>query len=251
MAGPYELRNYALKFPQFADRIEREHAAETALVREYFQQREGQFFVDVGANDPRWLSQSWHLEQGGWQGLLVEPIPALCERLRAERPGSTVVEAACSSSDTEEEAEFFVASDSDKSTLQPEFLDQGTSLRETIRVRLASLNTLISESSIPRVDFVSIDVEGVQLDVLRGFDLSSHRPKLVLIEDHLIDLKTHRFLSASGYRLAKRTGLNSWYVPVGEPFELTTPSERFALWRKVWLRTPARKLKHALRRNAA
>lgn len=250
MAVSYELTAYANQhFADVSDRIDREHAAETALVREFFQNRPAEYFVDVGANDPQWLSQSWHLEQNGWRGLLVEPVPELCERLRVERPASTVIQAACCADEETGDAEFFVADDLDKSTLHPDLLDFNTSLQRTIKVRLGTLNELLDEAALPRVDFVSIDVEGLQLDVLRGFDLAAHRPQLILIEDHLTDLKTHRYLVAGGYRLVKRTGLNSWYVPASEAFELTTPSERFGLWRKVWLRTPARKLKFALRRR--
>ncbi|MDA1018227.1 MAG: FkbM family methyltransferase [Planctomycetota bacterium] len=252
MATPFELTTYANRhFSNISDRIDREHAAETALVREFFRIRPAEYFVDVGANDPQWLSQSWHLEQHGWRGLLVEPVPELCVRLRKERPASTVIQAACCADEGAGEAEFFVAHDLDKSTLQPDLIDFNTTLHRTIRVRLGTLNELLREADLPRVDFVSIDVEGLQLDVLRGFDLAAHRPRLVLIEDHLTDLKTHRSLVSGGYRLVKRTGLNSWYIPANETFELTTRSERFDLWKKVWLRTPARKLKFALRRRRA
>jgi hypothetical protein len=44
---------------------------ETALVRDFFGERPPGFFVDVGANDPKKDSQSWHLEQVGWTGILV------------------------------------------------------------------------------------------------------------------------------------------------------------------------------------
>ena len=45
---------------------------EKVLVREFFGDTKG-FFVEVGANDPRQGSQSWHLEQAGWRGVLIEP----------------------------------------------------------------------------------------------------------------------------------------------------------------------------------
>ena len=74
----------------------------------------------------------------------------------------------------------------------------------TVRNRL---DEIIERARCSGIDFVSIDVEGAEFDVLRGFDLGRHRPSLVLLEDHLFDVKSHRLLCASGYRLVKRTGL--------------------------------------------
>ncbi len=55
--------------------------AETRLKEDYFAGQTG-FFVDVGANDPKDISQSWHLEQMGWNGILIEPQPDLARKLR-------------------------------------------------------------------------------------------------------------------------------------------------------------------------
>jgi len=57
---------------------------EMRLVAAFFGDIKG-FFVEVGANDPRERSQTWHLEQAGWTGLLIEPQPDLAAKLRAMR----------------------------------------------------------------------------------------------------------------------------------------------------------------------
>ena len=54
------------------------------LVAAFFGDIKG-FFVEVGANDPRERSQTWHLEQAGWTGILIEPQPDLARELRAKR----------------------------------------------------------------------------------------------------------------------------------------------------------------------
>src|SRR5215470_16188654 len=70
--------------------------AETALKLVYLCQDGPGYFVEVGANQPQALSQTWDLEQRGWTGVLVEPQPALAAALRSERR-ATVFAAACSS----------------------------------------------------------------------------------------------------------------------------------------------------------
>ena len=72
----------------------REELAEQFLIRQYLGEQGG-YFVEVGANEPCSLSQTWHLAQLGWVGMLIEPIPVLCDELRKQRPESVVLEAAC------------------------------------------------------------------------------------------------------------------------------------------------------------
>src|SRR6187549_2157621 len=71
---------------------------EVPLVREFFADTPRGFFVEVGANDPKKDSQSWHLEEAGWRGILVEPLPELASELRRLRKAK-VFEVACSSPD--------------------------------------------------------------------------------------------------------------------------------------------------------
>jgi len=250
---PYTLRTYAeTHFAEIADRKQRETAAERRLVRLFFDDKPEGTFVEVGANDPVAFSQTHHLEAHGWSGLLIEPIPELCEALRAQRPNSTVVQAACGRPADRGEAEFAVATDHQQSALKRDQLDFQTDTQRTITVRVVTLDDILDEHPTPNggpYDFVSIDVEGMQLDVLEGFDLARHRPRLLLIEDHLTDLRTHRHIKAKGYRLAKRTGLNNWYIPRDEPFALASAGERFALWRKLYLRTWFRGLRFRLLRR--
>ncbi len=66
-----------------------------------------------------------------------------------------------------------------------------------------------------RFDFLSIDVEGHEIEVLRGFDFARWQPRLILLEDHVADLSKHRYLVASGYRIIRRYENNGWYVPRG------------------------------------
>src|SRR5258708_5009147 len=69
---------------------------EQQLVRDFFGGARTGFFVEVGANDPHERSQTYHLEQAGWTGVLIEPQPELAAKLREMRT-ATVFAVACSS----------------------------------------------------------------------------------------------------------------------------------------------------------
>ena len=142
--------------------------------------------------------------------------------------------------------EFYEAQTSGHSGLQRNVIEAKDQYVSVHRVPMLSLNEVLAQAGNPAVDFVSIDVEGMELDVLRGFDLARHAPGLLLIEDHLFDWKTHLHMRRSGYQLVKRTGFNNWYVPDGRSFSFTSGFERVRLWRKLWAGTPLRAAKHRL-----
>jgi FkbM family methyltransferase len=219
------------------------HPAEDELVWQFFHRRTTGFFIDVGANEPTAGSQTWLLEKNGWNGILIEPLPHLAERLRGERSRSRVYQVACGSPGHPKTAEFHEAAAHDHSGLAKYAVDASDKYVQVHRVQMLTLDEVIELAKCPTIDFVSIDVEGAEFDVLRGFDLSRHKPSLVLLEDHLFNVNSHRLLRASGYRLVRRTGLNSWYIPRHTPFRVTLV-DRLKLFRKVWLGTPLRAWKH-------
>src|SRR5579862_1905585 len=69
---------------------------ENDLKEEFFCRADNGYFVEVGANDPENLSQTLHLERLGWNGVLIEPQPALARKLKEQRRAA-VFDCACSS----------------------------------------------------------------------------------------------------------------------------------------------------------
>ncbi len=210
---------------------------ESLQVWEFFACAEEGVFVEVGANAPKDLSQTWLLEKMGWSGVLVEPLPDRCEALRRERPNSKVFEVAVGPPEKTGEADFYVQDAF--SSLAPNLKDNVMDYRSVIRVNVVTLDAVLDEAGITRVDFLSVDTEGTELEVFRGLDLRRRRPSLILVEDPVLHLKVHRHLASAGYRLVRRTGFNNWYVPEESPFRASLP-DRLRLFRKMYLGTPVR-----------
>ncbi|MEA2779614.1 MAG: hypothetical protein QOK29_1158 [Rhodospirillaceae bacterium] len=221
------------------------HQAE--LLQAFFGKDRG-VFVEVGANDPVLFSQTYHLEQIGWTGVLVEPLPDCAERLRRERK-ARVFEVACSSPENHgKAAKLKVAGVF--STLGPTLMVPGEPILGEVEVRLATLDSLLAEAGIEKVDLLSIDVEGLEIDVLRGIDLEKYGPDLVLLEDHVYDWTKHRYMTAAGYKVVRRTDLNSWYIPAHRPFPISLLG-RLQLFRKFVLGVPLRSWRFARRKRRA
>jgi FkbM family methyltransferase len=217
---------------------------EPELVREFFGTSRG-YFVDVGAHAPIVDSQSWHLEQKGWTGLLIEPQPDLAERLRQERR-SSVHAVACSSPDQAGQL-LPLHIDGPYSSLNSTLVDRRRKPQCTKMVPIRTLDQVLSEAGAqPPIDLLSIDVEGHTCEVLEGTDLARWRPRLILVEDHVLNLRVHRMIRRRGYRWTRRTGLNSWYVPVRASAPLCL-AHRMEFFRKYFLGLPFRHFRDAIR----
>jgi FkbM family methyltransferase len=181
-------------------------------VREFFGNRNAGFFVEVGANDPVEGSQTWHLEQIGWNGILVEPQPNLADRLRQARSAKVYAVACSSPQNSGSMLPLHIAGPF--SSFNPALMVPGVRPNAAIEVPVRTLDAVLAEAAAPQpLDFLSVDVEGHEIDVLSGFDFARWRPRLILLEDHVVDLTKHRYMENAGYKLIRRTGLNGWYVP--------------------------------------
>jgi FkbM family methyltransferase len=220
---------------------------ESRWVHEFFGNRPNGFFVDVGANDPVRNSQSYPLERFGWNGILIEPLPDQVSLLREKR-SATVVECAVSSRENHGRFVNLLQAGSHSTlcgTLAARKSQKITS-QAPLGVFCQTLDSVLEDATVPaNFEFLSIDVEGHELEVLDGFSISKWRPQLVLLEDHGISLGVHNFMRSRGYALLLRTGLNSWYVPELLFFSFT-PFARWQYIRKTYLGILPRRLKRWL-----
>jgi FkbM family methyltransferase len=219
---------------------------EETLKEAFFGHARVGYFVDVGANDPERWSQSFHLEQRDWTGVLVEPQPDLAETLRARRKAKVYAVACSSPGNTGKTMQLHLAGI--YSSLNPDLSIATVGAEGAVDVPIMTLDGVLKDAGAPApIDFLSIDVEGHEIDVLSGFDLARWRPRLILIEDLVLNLALHRLLVARGYKWVRRTGLNSWYVPAATPMEVDLEG-RLQFIRKYYLGVPFRHLREALRR---
>jgi FkbM family methyltransferase len=220
--------------------------AEHRLKEDFFRATPVGFFVDVGANAPREGSQTWPMESRGWSGVLVEPQPDLAARLRQERRAKVYAVACSRPEDSGKTLTLYLAGI--QSSLKADFYAAGMQRAGTCEVPITTLDQVLEDAAAPaRLDFVSIDVEGHDIEVLDGFDLARWRPRLLLIEDVVQNLTLHRYLTRRGYRWFRRTGINSWYVPADAAVRVGLVG-RLQFVRKYYLGLPFRVLREKKRR---
>ena len=219
-------------------------SGEDRLVLDYFGAGFRGTYLELGANDPEELSQTYLLEKQGWQGVLVEPNPTLAAALREKR-SAQVFECAVSSPDNTGTAYLAVPSNGH---VFAEIVFDEPSAGEFHPVEVRSVDEILGRAGVGSLDFVSIDIEGMELAALQGFSVRRYAPRLILLEDQFYSLRKHVYMRKLGYELVDRTGCNSWYVPEGAGLGRDRVTSRLETFRKMYLSLPFRKLRMFLKR---
>lgn len=153
------------------------------------------FFVEAGAYDGFTQSNTYYFERfRGWRGVLVEPLPDPCERCRRERPNSIVFRCALVPSNhaaptvTLHDAGLMSLLDGAQKSPEADAAHcrrgaelQNLSVR-SIEVPARTLSSVLDEAGATRIDLLSLDVEGYELQALQGLELERHRPVQILVE---------------------------------------------------------------------
>jgi len=165
-----------------------------------FQQKDNGFFIELGANDGLTQSNTAMLEfMRGWKGILIEPSPSAYELCKVNRPGSITLNYACVSNeytDKSVKGDFNgkIMSSVDGLRLQSE---------KTIDVAAITLESILDKyAAYKNINFLSLDTEGYELNILKGLNLDKYRPQYMLIEIYSKDYKEiYDYLESKQYTL--------------------------------------------------
>lgn len=180
------------------------------------------WFVEIGAGDGMFLSNTWLLEkQLGWKGVVCEPDKRAMARLKEHRNCATDSRAVAARD--AKSVRFLLAAEGEFSTLHRyRYSDQHFESRRKVGARSAriatiTLNQLLAEHQAPRVvDFISIDTEGSELEILTAFDFGKWRFKCICVEHNFRQdrILIHEVLTRNGYVqvFEALTEWDDWYV---------------------------------------
>jgi len=178
-------------------------------------------FLDIGANDGRSFSNSLFFEEQGWTGVCVEPHPVVFESLIKNRSGHRV-NACITDKDTVVNflvvegpanmlsgiAEFIDAHHMQR--IDQEIAQNGGSKR-TVSIEALSPVTLCNRFNIQQVDYLSIDTEGCELNILKSFDFEKVPVRIIGVENGSRSPAICSYLSSKGYVLVKCVGCDEIY----------------------------------------
>lgn len=167
------------------------------IVTEKYLNYDNGFFIEVGGADGYVQSNTWHLEQyKNWTGILVEPNPEAAKLCRDARSNSLVYNYALVSHEyTEDEVKMRhriwyqgdpgLTSSTHDSKIND--IKDWEGYNYEFSIPATTLDALLDsiDHDTKKIDFFSLDVEGYELEVLKGLNLKKYNPKVILIEWHL------------------------------------------------------------------
>ena len=229
------LKNIAKKvLPPYLVRLIREfriNYCDSSAIKSYSQEGEdlillrilgykrSGFYVDVGAHHPKRFSNTYLFYKLGWRGINIDPTPGSMKLFNKFRPRDINLEVGVS--DSPGFLKFYMFNEPALNTFDEELARErdGKNRYRIVKVEKVKLDTLenILDKHLPKnteIDFLSVDVEGLDFQVLKSNNWDKYKPKVVIVEilrkplEELLDDEITLFMRKNGYKLFAKT-LNS------------------------------------------
>jgi FkbM family methyltransferase len=165
------------------------------------------FFIEAGGSHPVDQNNTYLLEQNGWKGLIVEPKTDFNYLYKELRPNSIV------------ENYALVSNEYNSETIEADFdiymmgsIYDIFSMSKTLKHYPAiQLHKLLTKHNIKKVDFISLDVEGYELEILKGINFNECFISYILIESHIVNgskINFEEYLNNNGFILIEDINKN-------------------------------------------
>lgn len=181
------------------------------------------YYIDVGAFEPKKFSNTYYFYKKGWRGINIEPNPDKFSLFNEQRKKDINLNIAISDSESELDYYRFKVSAYNTFVKQryQEVMDKNRSeYLGKVKIKTYKLSKILDEY-LPKdkhIDFLSIDTEGLEVDVLKSNDWSKYKPELIVIEivsdsiHSIFETQAHEMLYQLGYIFSAKTFNTCFYL---------------------------------------
>lgn len=143
-------------------------------------------YLDIGAHHPIWLSNTYLFYRAGGRGVLIEPDPFLFEKIKKKRRHDICLNVGVATRN-EVDAKFFIMSSRVLNTFCREEAirlqdENDQKIERTIKVKVVSINNILTKYFPRELNLLSLDVEGLDFDILKAMDFAIVRPGVICVE---------------------------------------------------------------------
>ena len=187
-------------------------------VSEFFNNKRNGYFIELGATNGITLSNTYYLEKDlDWKGICIEPNPIHTESLKDNRSCDT--DTSLVFSESGKEVEFSTVSCSELSGITTHTGNIGKyNVENIIKMTTRTLTEVMDEHKAPRyIDYLSLDTEGTELEVLKGIDFKKYIFGYITVEHNIkepIRSEIREFLYSKGYIFSRWNRFDDDYMHV-------------------------------------
>ena len=184
------MLNYLLNLPSFllrkykSKKISFSLTSIDLLISYIFRNKKKGIFIDIGCNHPVYNNNTYLLYKKGWRGINIDLDEKSINLFNTFRKSDLNIKQAISSK-AEEVDLYFYHNKSPINTINKDLVNfHKTKPKQIKKINTKTLNSIIMKTPFAneKIDFMNIDVEGHELDVLKGFDLIKFSPTIIVIE---------------------------------------------------------------------
>lgn len=180
------------------------------------------FYVDIGAHHPYRYSNTFLFYKQGWSGLNVDAMPGSMKAFNKSRSRDVNLE--CGVGQHSDSVKFYIFNEPALNTFDENLAmsrcNADWHIRTTVSIPIIPLSTILQKYVIPgrKIDFLTIDVEGFDLDVLKSNDWNRYRPSVVLAEtfglsfESLADDSIYDYMHSLNYIIYSKTINTTFFV---------------------------------------
>lgn len=182
-------------------------------------------YLDIGAYHPFFLSNTAKFYLNGGKGVLIEPDPYLLKQIKRKRKRDVCLNIGISPDEAKTEASFYVLTTKTLNTFSykeaQEYTKTGSQkIEKTMSIPVLSINSVIEKNFTSTPNFLSIDVEGWDLEIIKSLDFEKYRPEVICIETitYSEDAQSSKipeiidFVKSKGYLNYADTNINTIFV---------------------------------------
>jgi len=196
---------------------------EDMIVNRFFEHKDKGVYVDVGAHHPFRFSNTAFFYKKGWTGINIDPLPSAAPLFKKYRKRDINIQKGVSLE--EKKLTYYSFNEPAYNTFDKTKADEYVNAKlvspnvQEIQIDTVPLKAILNEHLAPgtTIDFLSIDTEGLEMEVLRSNDWEKYQPTIIILESHFIEVEKffnselHLFMKGLGYTVVAKSYYSYFY----------------------------------------
>ena len=200
------------------------------LLKHFFRDKKEGIYIDVGCFHPKLANNTYLLYKKGWRGINIDVDPHTIEIFNYLRPRDYNKQIAVSDKSGEVDLYFYHDRSAINTLSKETFVSRGGKSLDIKKIKCETLNSIIENSPFKdnKIDFLTIDVEGYEINVLKGFDINKYKPDIIVLEfidntskeqefynnkiQNLINSKIYKYMSENYYSFVNWVGFDLVFI---------------------------------------